>query len=357
MLVILLVVYRSPVVSALVLLSAGGAYVLATIVVYALAKNDMITLDGQAQGILSILVIGAATDYALLLVARYREELRRHDDRYEAMWLAWRRTLEPVAASAGTVIVGLLCLLLSGLGPTRSLGPVGAIGVASALLASLTFLPAVLVIPGRNSPGEHGRWVFWPLIPHLGSEKPETAGIWGRVARMVGTHPRRVWIATTVVLLALAGFLPDAQGRGGFPVGHVPDRGRVRHRRRGVGQALPERFGQPGDRDRPCGQGRRPGRRDHGGPRCAVRHGHRRPTDRRACLGIRAAAGSGSAARIRPAARPKVVDGKVQLLATLADPADSPAGGRHRADPAGASGRGQPRRAGRREHRDEPRPA
>jgi RND superfamily putative drug exporter len=150
-LVILLVVYRSPVVSALVLLSAGCAYVLA-----------------------------AATDYALLLVARYREELRRHDDRYEAMWLAWRRTLEPVAASAGTVIVGLLCLLLSGLGPTRSLGSVGAIGVASALLASLTFLPAVLVIPGRNSPGEHGRWVFWPLIPHLGSEKPETASWVGR---------------------------------------------------------------------------------------------------------------------------------------------------------------------------------
>ncbi len=213
-LLILLVVYRSPVVPLLVLLSAGSADMLATVVVYLLAKNDVITLDGQAQGILSILVIGAATDYALLLVARYREELRRHDDRYEAMWLAWRRTLEPVAASAGTVILGLLCLLLSDLGPTRGLGPVGAIGIASALLASLTFLPAVLVIPGRNGPGQHGRWVFWPQIPHLGSEQPETAGIWGRVSRLVGRQPRRVWTITVVLLIGLAAFLPTLKAQG-----------------------------------------------------------------------------------------------------------------------------------------------
>lgn len=213
-LAILLVVYRSPIVPLLVLFSAGSAYVLATMVVYLLAKNEVITLDGQAQGILSILVIGAATDYSLLLVARYREELRRHDDRYEAMWLAWRRTLEPVAASAGTVILALLCLLLSQLGSTRGLGPVGAIGIASALLASLTFLPAVLVLPGRNSPGEHGRWVFWPRIPRLGSEKPETAGIWGRVSRLVGAYPRRIWALTALVLLALAAFVPTLKAEG-----------------------------------------------------------------------------------------------------------------------------------------------
>lgn len=213
-LLILLVVYRSPVIPILVLLTAAFAYVLAGVVVYFLAKNEVITLDGQGQGILSILVVGAATDYALLLVARYREELRNHEDRYEAMWLAWRRTLEPVAASAGTVILGLLCLLLSDLGPTKGLGPVGAVGIACALLAALTFLPAILVIPGLNRPGEHGRWIFWPAIPHLGSKGPETTGIWARVARLVGAHPRRVWVATGLALLALAAFLPTLKSEG-----------------------------------------------------------------------------------------------------------------------------------------------
>ncbi len=213
-LVILLVVYRSPVVPIFVLLSAIFAEVLATFVVYFLAKNDVITLDGQGQGILSILVIGAATDYALLLVARYREELRRHDDRYEAMWLAWRRSFEPIIASGSTVIIGLLCLLLSDLGPTKGLGPVGAVGIAAAMLSALTFLPALLVIPGRNLPGEHGRWVFWPAVPHVGSEGSERTGIWGRVARLVGAHPRRVWIITALALTALAAFLPTLAAQG-----------------------------------------------------------------------------------------------------------------------------------------------
>ncbi len=213
-LVILLVVYRSPIVPVFVLLAAVFAFALAALVVYQLAKNEVITLDGQGQGILSILVIGAATDYALLLVARYREELRRHDDRYEAMWLAWRRAAEPIIASGGTVIIGLLCLLLSDLGPTKGLGPVGAIGIASAMLSALTFLPALLVLPGRNSPGEHGRWVFWPALPHVGTEGPETKGIWARVARLVGTHPRRVWLVTAAVLLGLAAFLPTLKATG-----------------------------------------------------------------------------------------------------------------------------------------------
>ncbi|HEX2805726.1 MAG TPA: MMPL family transporter [Kineosporiaceae bacterium] len=213
-LLILLVVYRSPVIPILVLMTAGLALTFASLVVYFLAKNDVITLDGQGQGILSILVVGSATDYALLLVARYREELRNHEDRYEAMWLAWRRTLEPVAASAGTVMLGLMCLLLSNLGPTKGLGPVGAVGIACSLLAALTFLPAILVVPGLNRPGEHGRWIFWPAIPHLGSQGPETRGLWAWVARLVGGHPRRVWIGTGIVLLALAAFLPTLKAEG-----------------------------------------------------------------------------------------------------------------------------------------------
>ncbi len=212
--VILLIVYRSPVVPIFVLLTSVFALTLASTVVYFLAENDALTLDGQGQGILSILVIGAATDYSLLMVARYREELRRHDDRFAAMALAWRRSWEPIAASGATVILGLLCLLLADLGPTRGLGPVGAVGIAASMLSALTFLPAVLVIFGRRSAGEHGRWVFWPRIPHVGSQGSETVGIWARVATFVGRHPRRVWIITVLVLAGLAAFLPTLKATG-----------------------------------------------------------------------------------------------------------------------------------------------
>src|SRR6185436_703246 len=143
-LLILFVVYRSPLLPLLVLGVAGFALGLANGVVYLLAKNDVITVSGQSQGILDVLVLGAATDYALLLVSRFREELRRHQRRYDAIRVAMRRALEPILASGGTVILGLLCLLVSDLGSNRGLGPVGAIGIACALLAMLTFLPAVL---------------------------------------------------------------------------------------------------------------------------------------------------------------------------------------------------------------------
>lgn len=311
--VILLIVYRSPVVPLLVLMSAGCAYVLSTIVVYLLAKNDVITLDGQAQGILSILVIGAATDYALLLVARYREELRRHDDRYEAMWLAWRRTLEPVAASAGTVILGLMCLLLSQLGPTKSLGPVGAIGIASALLASLTFLPAALVIPGRNSPGEHGRWVFWPGIPHVGTEKPETAGLWGRVARMVGGSSRRVWVVTAVCLLGLAAFVPTLKAQGVTQAQTFLTTVESVTGAEQLGRHFPGGSGNPAVIIGPVDKA--------DSLLATVRSA---PGIDKAVLTTGDVAPSGMSAT-QAAAPPKVVDGRVEIKATLSAPADSDA--------------------------------
>ncbi|MBL8929133.1 MAG: MMPL family transporter [Kineosporiaceae bacterium] len=307
--VILLIVYRSPVIPIFVLLSAGLALTLASVVVYFLAKNDVITLDGQGQGILSILVIGAATDYALLLVARYREELRRHDDRYEAMWLAWRRAFEPILASGATVIIGLLCLLLSDLGPTKGLGPVGAIGIAAAMLSALTFLPAVLVLPGRNSAGEHGRWVFWPGVPHVGTEGPETRGIWARVAGLVGSHPRRVWTITALVLLGLAAFLPTLKAEGVSQADTF-----LTEVESTVGdKALAEHF--PGG---------------SGSPALVIG-----PADKATELQQAVAAAPGVASSqwtvesnggpVDPAAPPKQVDGLVQLQVTLADPADSPA--------------------------------
>lgn len=203
---ILLVVYRSPLLPLVVLVSAVFALGLASFVVYLLAKNDVLALNGQSQGILSILVVGAATDYALLLVSRYREELRDTEDKIAAIKTAWRGTIEPIAASAGTVILGLLCLLFSDLDSNKGLGPVAAIGIAAALITTMTFLPATLALLGRGA--------FWPFAPKFGSKHPETSGLWGRVATLVRRRPRAIWIVTTLVLLAGAAFLPQLKASG-----------------------------------------------------------------------------------------------------------------------------------------------
>ena len=207
---ILLVVYRSPILPIAVLMTAIFGLAAAATVIFPLAKNNIIDLNGQSQGILSILVVGAATDYSLLLVARYREELHQHPSRWAAMAVAWKAAVEPIVASAATVILGLLCLLLSQLGSTRGLGPIGALGIAGALVASLTFLPAVLLLFGRR--------IFWPIIPRVDHVHAEDSlgrrGIWGRVAAMVGRHPRRTWVLTLVGLLACAAFVPTLKADG-----------------------------------------------------------------------------------------------------------------------------------------------
>lgn len=229
-LVILLVVYRSPVLPFAVLVTALIALTGAIIAVFAMAKADLITLNGQSQGIMFILVVGATTDYALLLVARYREELLRHESPYSAMAMAWRRSLAPIAASAGTVVLGLLVLLLSDLKSNSSLGPAGATGIVAAIVAALTLLPALLLIGGK-----HARGVFWPRRPHYreshhaGADSVEQvesqAGIWGRVSRGVDAHPRRTWLAASAVLVMMAGGLlglkADGLGQGDVFLGQV----------------------------------------------------------------------------------------------------------------------------------------
>src|SRR6266540_3639848 len=193
-LVILIVVYRSPILPFVVLGVAGVALGLANGVVYLLGKADLITLSGQTQGILDVLVLGAGTDYALLLVSRFREELRRHESRYDAMRIAWRASVAPIVASGGTVILGVLCLLVSDLAGNRGLGPVGAIGIACALVAMLALLPAILALLGRVA--------FWPFRPAYGSPPAEERGLWARVAHVVGRRPRRVWLLSVVVARA-----------------------------------------------------------------------------------------------------------------------------------------------------------
>ena len=204
--IILLFTYRSPILWLLPVLSAGVALTAAQAVIYLLAKNGVLTVNGQTQGILTVLVFGAGTDYALLLVARYREELRRHEDRHEAMAIALHRAGPAIFASGSTVIVGMLCVLLAQMNSTASMGPALAIGVAVGLLAMLSLLPALLVVTGR--------WVFWPLRPRYGSPDHTETGLWARVGRAIAPRPRAVWVTTTVILGALSvGILQlDAHG-------------------------------------------------------------------------------------------------------------------------------------------------
>lgn len=204
--VILLFTYRSPILWLLPILCAVSANFIATGLVYLLAKYADLTVNGQSQAILSILVIGAGTDYALLLVARYREELRRHEDRHEAMAFALHRAAPAIFASAATVAVSMLCLSFADLNSTAGLGPVLAIGVAVTMLVMVTLLPALLVICGR--------WVFWPKRPAYRSAEPTANGFWARVGRSISHRPRRVWLTTTgLLLLACLGlFRLDASG-------------------------------------------------------------------------------------------------------------------------------------------------
>ncbi|QBF47813.1 hypothetical protein EXU32_00645 [Janibacter limosus] len=192
-LVILLVVYRSPVLPFVVLLTSIFGLSLAALLIYPMADAQWIQLSGQSQGILFILVVGAATDYSLLLVARYREELHSRDP-LPALAVAWRQTLGPVAASGGTVIAGLLCLLLSDLGNISGLGPVGALGILGAMVAALTLLPAALALLGRAA--------FWPSVPKRGTEPKHR--FWASVARRVTSRPRLTWVVTTALLLVAA---------------------------------------------------------------------------------------------------------------------------------------------------------
>jgi RND superfamily putative drug exporter len=194
---LLLFTYRSPVLWLVPLICVGVASQVASAVVYLLAKHAGLTVDFQGQSVLTVLVFGVGVDYALLLIARYREELRRHADRHAAMRVALRRSFPAILASAATVAISLLCLLAADLNSTRSLGPVGAVGIASAFLVMTLLLPAVLVL--------FGRWLFWPFVPRyspqaVGHDVAEDHGMWARVAGFVGRRPRGVWIGTAVVL-------------------------------------------------------------------------------------------------------------------------------------------------------------
>ena len=187
------------------LVSVGLAFSLAAAVIYVLAREEVLVLSGQGQGILTVLVFGAGTDYALLLIARYREELQTHERASDAMRVALRGAAPAILASGATVVLGLLCLLASDLNSNRSLGPVAAIGIVAALLSMTTLLPALLVLVGRR--------VFWPRVPRLTGATDESR-LWSSVSAMVGRGPRRVSLLTGGALVVLALFATQLSASG-----------------------------------------------------------------------------------------------------------------------------------------------
>lgn len=194
--VMLLITFRSPTLLFVPLLGVVVALFTAQALIYLLAKHAGLTVNGQSAGILTVLVFGAGTDYALLLVARYREELRRHEDRHEAMALAMNRAGPAILASGATVVLSMLVLLVAEMNSTRGLGPVAAIGVGVALLTMLTLFPALLLV--------FGRWIFWPAVPHVGSPDPTKSGVWARMGRRIARRPRTTWVATALALAVLS---------------------------------------------------------------------------------------------------------------------------------------------------------
>jgi putative drug exporter of the RND superfamily len=368
--VILILVYRSPFLWVIPLVSAGFALMTASAVVYFLATNGVLTLNGQSQGILTVLVFGAGTDYALLMVSRYREELHKHERPTDAVRAAWRGTVEPIAASAGTASLGLLMLLFSELNSNKSTGPVAAIGIASALVVMLTLLPALLLVPSAALPlgaflvvfipgalldlifgtpllpfaavggiaalltlvavvvggvlrmvtkdttwpsvlHRHAvRWAFWPKEPHFDQEDEKLSGFWSRVAGGVGRRPRIVWVATAGALLVLAGFSTtlDANGISTTDAFVKPVESVTGQQQ--LAQHFPAGSGSP-----------------------AIVIGPADQTDAMVSAisdlpGVAAVVPYTGAAPGAPGGQsppPKVVDGRVELQVTLTDPADSAA--------------------------------
>ena len=195
--VLLIVTYRSPVLWIVPLAVVGVADQLATTMATHVLKATGVPWDDSTIGILSVLVFGAGTNYALLLISRYRDELRRTESRHEAMAVALSRASEAIVASAGTVVVGVLSLLLSVFPATRGLGLASAVGIIVAMVAVLVVLPAALVV--------FGRWIFWPKVPRQGQDQlADSRSLWRRIGDAVARRPYAFAGGALVVLLLMA---------------------------------------------------------------------------------------------------------------------------------------------------------
>ncbi|MEK9987615.1 MAG: MMPL family transporter [Aquiluna sp.] len=194
--VLLLVTYRSPVLWLIPLAVVGTADGMAGILARRVADFLGFVPDGSVTGILSVLVFGAATNYALLLIARYREELLNFEDRREAMRIAIRGAGPAILASGSTVAVALALLLLAEIEGRQVLGLVSAVGIVVAMIAGLLVLPSALVV--------FGRWIFWPFVPRVGGKNPYEKSIWTKLGRAVSKKPLAVAAIGVAVLGGLA---------------------------------------------------------------------------------------------------------------------------------------------------------
>lgn len=332
---ILIVVYRSPLLPFIVLFTSLTALCASVFTVVALARADILLLSGQTQGILFILVIGAATDYALLYISRYRETLARHERKWDATWAALKGSWEPIVASGGTVIVGLLILLVSELTSNKVLGPVAAIGIVFAVLAALTLLPALLLWAGRAA--------FWPRkVAHVGdasevharhaagvvdASAPDEAdlpdrGIWAGVGRLVSKRPRTVWIVSVLALGAMSLGLAQLDADGVASSEFVLGESQARDGQAMLGEHFPAGSGTPaiviGPEDEL--QQMADVSLDTAGVDSVAVVSADSPAGTAPVTsdGIEAFGPPGT-----PAPEPTVVDGEVQLQVTLTDPSDS----------------------------------
>jgi RND superfamily putative drug exporter len=199
--VLLLVTYRSPVLWLVPLAVVGVADRVSSGLIAVLSRHTGLTVGDSTVGIVTVLVFGAGTDYALLLISRYREELHRHEDRRVAMWKALRGAGPAVLASAATVVLSLLTLLLASLGDTVALGVTAALGIAVAALFALVVLPAALVVCGRG--------LFWPFVPHVGDSVKQ--GLWARAGHAVARRPGLVTALSIIILGVLSAGLPGTR--------------------------------------------------------------------------------------------------------------------------------------------------
>jgi len=191
---LLIVIYRSPMFFFIPLAAVIFAETLSRSIGYGVSELG-VTINGQSSSIMSVLVLGAGTDYALLLVARYREELHRTVDKHEAMRTALVSAGPAIFASAATVIAALLCLTIAKVNGTSGLGPIAAIGIACAALSMLTLLPALLTIFGRRA--------FWPFVPHTPETAPNAADVSERARRRIVEGGAMGAIARVVVACLL----------------------------------------------------------------------------------------------------------------------------------------------------------
>ncbi|MBJ7354290.1 MAG: MMPL family transporter [Thermoleophilaceae bacterium] len=193
---LLLLIYRSPFLWLLPLTTVGFAEITSRGLGTELADRGA-TITSQSAALMTVLVFGVGTDYALLIIARYRDELRHRDDPHEAMAEALMRSGPTILASAATVIAALLCLMLADVNATSGAGPIGAMGIAIAMLSMLTLLPALLLIFGRP--------VFWPFVPHTGTSTEEVpVNFWSRLADLISRKPGMVTLVVFSLMAVMA---------------------------------------------------------------------------------------------------------------------------------------------------------